>query len=529
VILPDQTFQSPVQDIHIPTDVSIHQHFLKVCDKFKERTAMTEVPSGKSYTYGQLKEKVEQVASGMHQAGFTKDDVVMVFSGNQLDFTVLFLACSCLGVWLSPANPQFTAGELNRQMNHSGAISIFCSEPLCDVTEQALRMTELPHSITSKYVLGEAAGFLPFSSLMTSGSSYPEVSVDPVHDILTLPYSSGTTGLPKGVMLTHYNCLANVLQINETMPLEEECRALCLLPLYHIYGMTVVQFGVLNGGGHLFYVSKFEPHSFLKCIQDNKISLAHLVPPLVVFLAKNSTVSDYDLSSLRHIYSGAAPLGQDVTEACLHRHPYIQSLNQVYGMTETSPVMTLDSQQIQGSIGPLVANTVGKVADIDSYKALPAGEVGELCVKGPQVMKGYYNNQKATDDTIDADGWLHTGDIVYVDESTGAVFMKDRIKELIKYKGSQVAPAELEDLLIGHPGIQDAAVVGLPDETAGELPKAFVVKKPGYEVSGEDIQEFVKERVTHTKWLRGGVQFVEEIPKNPSGKILRRVIKAKYL
>lgn len=530
IMLPDSTFQSPVPDIHIPRDVTIHDHFFSVCDKFSERTAMTEVAGGKSYTYAQLKVKVKQVASGLHLAGFRKDDVIMVFSGNQLDFTVLFLACSCLGLWLSPANPQFTAGELNRQMSHSGAVSIFSSEALVDITDQALAMTDLPHRITSKYVLGQSPGFLPFETLMAGGSAYPDVGIDPFSDILTLPYSSGTTGLPKGVMLTHYNCLANVLQIEATMPMSmSDQRALCLLPLYHIYGMTCVQFGVLNGGGHLFYMSKFEPHSFLQCIQDNKITFAHLVPPLVVFLAKNAAVSSYDLRSLRHIYSGAAPLGQDVTEACLKRLPDIESLNQVYGMTETSPVMTLDSKEIQGSIGPLVANTVGKVADIDNSKPLPAGEVGELCVKGPQVMKGYYNNQKATDDTIDDEGWLHTGDIVYVDSSTGAVYMKDRMKELIKYKGSQVAPAELEDLLIGHPGIQDAAVVGVPDEMAGELPKAFVVKKPDFEVSGEEIQIFVEERVAHTKRLRGGVQFVDEIPKNPSGKILRRVIKAKYL
>ncbi|XP_005111972.1 4-coumarate--CoA ligase [Aplysia californica] len=522
-------FKSPIEEIDIPTNVTLHGYFFKVCDEYKDSPAMTDVPTGKTYTYTQLKENIIKVASGLHRAGFRKGDVILVFSTNQIDFTVLQLASSCLGLWFSPANPQYTPMELNRQMNHSGAISIFALDSLAGVVDQALDCKDLPHNIKSKYVFGDVPGYTPFSSLLEDdGSVYPEVSIDPLNDVFTLPYSSGTTGLPKGVMLTNHNCFANVLQSGAGLPITPNDRALGLLPLYHIYGMVVVQFGVLSGGGHLFYVPKFEAHSCLKCIQDNKINLAHLVPPLVVFLAKNPVVSEYDVSSLQRIYSGAAPLGQDVSFACLKRHPDLQSLNQVYGLTETSPLVTIDSKELPGSIGQLTVNTLGKVADVNSFEALPPGQVGELCVKGPQVMKGYFNNQKATDEMIDSDGWLHTGDIVYAEES-GAFYAKDRIKELIKYKGSQVAPAELEDLLQGHSDVQDAAVIGVADEMAGELPKAFIVKKSGSNVTEEEIKKFVEERVAHTKKLRGGVQFVDNIPKNPSGKILRRVLKTTYL
>uniref|UniRef100_A0A0B7BDP1 AMP-dependent synthetase/ligase domain-containing protein n=1 Tax=Arion vulgaris TaxID=1028688 RepID=A0A0B7BDP1_9EUPU len=329
-------------------------------------------------------------------------------------------------------------------------------------------------------------------------------------------------------MLTNYSCLANSMQIIASCNLTPEDNCLGLLPLYHIYGMIVVQFSVLLSGASILYLPKFEQETFLRCLQERKITMAHLVPPLIVFLTKHPLVSNYDITSLKKIFCGAAPLGADITTDFLQRFTHGVKLNQGFGMTELSPVSNVDFTCTAGSIGHLVANTKGKIVHLETNKVLPPGEEGEYCVKGPQVMKGYFNNQKATDEMIESDGWLHTGDIGYFNKD-GLVYIHDRLKELIKYKGSQVAPAELEAILLGHPNIQDAAVLGVPDDAAGELPKAFVVKKLGSTLSEEEIIKFVEGRVSSTKRLRGGVQFVDEIPKNPSGKILRRVLRTKYL
>ncbi|GFS23355.1 4-coumarate--CoA ligase [Elysia marginata] len=258
------------------------------------------------------------------------------------------------------------------------------------------------------------------------------------------------------------------------------------------------------------------------------IRLAHLVPPLILFLAKHPIVSNYDLSFFKKILVGAAPLGQDLITEVLKRHPNLESIIQGYGLTETSPGLCISTSQTLGSVGPPLPNTLLTIVDPESQKVLGVGEHGEICVKGPQVMLGYYKNQEATDNMITSDGWMYTGDIGYFDED-GMVYVEDRLKELIKYKGTQVAPAELEALLLTHPDIQDAAVVGVPDQAAGELPRAFVVVKPGSDLTEEQVASFVEGKVASWKKLRGGVQFLKEIPKSPSGKILRRVIRADYL
>ncbi|GFS23347.1 4-coumarate--CoA ligase [Elysia marginata] len=387
-----------------------------------------------------------------------------------------------------------------------------------------------PASISKDlFVFGEASGFEPFQNLLDDdGKAFPDVDVDPVKDVFVLPYSSGTTGFPKGVMLSHHNVVANTYQISKLICPEPHDRCLGLLPLYHIYGMVVVQMISLMGGSSITFLPKFDPELFLKCIQEKKITIAYLVPPLILFMAKHPVVSKFDLTSIVEVLSGAAPLGEELTKEFTNRHPNVLNLRQGYGLTETSPVTNIDMTRTEGSIGHMIPNTRGMMVDLESERPLPSGQLGELWVKGPQVMLGYYKNQAATDDMITQDRWLRTGDIGYFKED-GTIFIKDRLKELIKYKGSQVAPAELEALLLTHPDIQDAAVVGVPDQAAGELPRAFVVVKPGSDVTEEQVASFVESKVSKTKKLRGGVQFLEEIPKNPSGKILRRVIKEKYL
>jgi acyl-CoA synthetase (AMP-forming)/AMP-acid ligase II len=295
-----------------------------------------------------------------------------------------------------------------------------------------------------------------------------------------------------------------------------------VLPLFHIYGLNVVMNAVLRNGATLVTMPRFDLEGFLGLVQEHRATKAHLVPPIVLALAKSPVVERFDLSSLTLVNSGAAPLSAELQEAAAQRIgcPVVQG----YGMTESSPVThvtPLDPERHRvGSIGPPVPNTECRIVDVAGGGELGAGEEGEVCVRGPQVMRGYLDDPEATADTVDADGWLHTGDVGRADDD-GYVVLVDRVKELIKYKGYQVAPAELEALLVQHPAVAEAAVVGRPDEEAGEVPKAFVALSG--EATEEEIMAFVAERVAPYKKLRA-CEVVDEIPKSPSGKILRRVL-----
>ena len=433
----DNIVKSNIPDLTIPKDLPFHEFVFEKCDQFKNNVALEEFLSGKTCTYGQLKASSLRVASGLHKHGLRKGDVALIFSTNCIEFAVLMLACARIGVCISPANPIFTPGELCLQLSNGGATAVFTSESLADIATKAMEKKTFEH-VTHRFVFGEAPGFDNFHRLLEdNGSSLPVVNFDPVNDMLTMPYSSGTTGLPKGVMLTHYNCLANVLQSAGGLDIKESDVALGLLPLYHIYGMMVIQYGVLNVGGTVIYMPKFEPDTFLRCIQDKKITLAFLVPPLVVFMAKHPMCANFDLTSVSRVFCGAAPLGADITIEFKEKYDHVHRFCQGYGLTETSPLTNLDTTQTIGCAGSMVANTVGKIVDIETGKTLGPHQDGEVCVKGPQVMKGYFNNKKATDGMLDVDGWMSTGDIGYFDEE-GKLYIKDRLKELIKYKGSQV-------------------------------------------------------------------------------------------
>jgi acyl-CoA synthetase (AMP-forming)/AMP-acid ligase II len=295
-----------------------------------------------------------------------------------------------------------------------------------------------------------------------------------------------------------------------------------VLPLFHIYGLVVVLNMGLYTGATVVTLPRFELEAFLKAIQDFDVTLAHIVPPIVLALSKHPAVDNYRMPKLKTIFSGAAPLGEDLTRACMDRLGVV--VRQGYGMTETSPVThssPAPPKELKfGSVGVPAPNTECKIIDLETGEALSPNERGEVCVRGPQVMTGYLNNPDATAETIDPEGWLHTGDIGYVDED-GHFFIVDRAKELIKYKGLQVAPAELEAVLLTHPSVADAAVIPYPDEEAGEVPKAIVVLK--HKTPPEAILEHVAQRVAPHKKIRH-IEFVDKIPKSPSGKILRRVL-----
>jgi 4-coumarate--CoA ligase len=324
-------------------------------------------------------------------------------------------------------------------------------------------------------------------------------------------------------MLSHYNLTSNLAQSESIFAIETGEVALAVLPFFHIYGMQVLMNGMLFSGATSVTLPRFDLIEFLEIMQSYHVTRAYLVPPIVLALAKHPAVADYDLSSLRQVFSGAAPLGADVALEAAERID--TEVVQGYGLTELSPVThaTPPGGFKPGSIGVTIANTETRIVDPETGADLGRDEDGELWIRGPQVMLGYLNNPEATTEMIDEEGWLRTGDIGKVDDDDH-FYIVDRLKELIKYKGFQVPPAELEALLLGNPAVADAAVIGIPDEEAGEVPKAFVVLKAGAELTAEEVHEFVDGHVAHYKRLRE-IEFVPEIPKSASGKILRRLLR----
>ena len=510
-------FRSPFPDVAIP-NVPLTDFVLARAGGLGDRPALIDGPSGRTITYAELAESVRAVAAALAGRGFGKGDVFAHYAPNLPEYAVAFHAVATVGGVNTTANPLLTADELTRQLRDCGA------RLLVTVPDQLEKATAAGQAagVEEVFVYGDADPATPFGSLLATAGEPPEVAIDPANDLVALPYSSGTTGLSKGVMLTHRNLVGNICQYSGLFHTSGSDRILAVLPFFHIYGLVCLMNTMLERGATIVTMPRFELAEFLRVIQDYRITRALVVPPIVLALAKHPLVDDFDLSSLQFMGSGAAPLSAELELACGERLGC--RMQQGYGLTETSPVTHTVPEdlagQMPGSIGPPVPNTECRIVDVASEEDVPDGERGELLIRGPQVMKGYLNNPQATAQAIDPDGWLHTGDIATVDEH-GAVRIVDRLKELIKYKGYQVAPAELEALLLTHPAIADAAVIGIPDEQAGEIPKAFVVTSAT--LTPEEVTAFVAERVAPYKKVRA-VELIDEIPKAPSGKILRRVL-----
>jgi len=510
-------FRGPYPDVAIP-EVSLTDFIFASIEKFKDKTALMDGPTGRAMTYAEFADAVRRVAANLARKGFKKGDVFAIFSPNCLEYAVAFHSVAMLGGIVTPLNPLYTAEEAAFQLRDAGA-KFMVTAPLC--LEKAGAAAKAAN-IEELFVFGESEGANPFALLLEGDGEVPPVEIDPRNDLVALPYSSGTTGLPKGVMLTHRNLVANMCQMDGLDYFHHEDRLLCVLPLFHIYGLVVVLNMGLHLGSTTIIMPRFDLEQFLEAIQKYRVTLSHIVPPIVLKLAKDPLVDNYDLSSLKMIFSGAAPLGADLSRECMNRIGC--GIRQGYGMTETSPVThssPADPAKMRlGSVGTAAPNTEVKLLDPATGNELGRNEEGEICVRGPQIMKGYLNNPEASARTIDSDNWLHTGDIGYADDE-GHFFIVDRVKELIKYKGFQVAPAELEAVLLTHPAVADAAVIPLNDDEAGEVPKAFVVTKQ--DTTGEEIMEFVAARVAPHKKIRE-VEFISQIPKSLSGKILRRVL-----
>lgn len=484
------------------------------------------IDGGREVTFAQFDEKSNRLAAALAGLGVKKADRVGLFAPNCAEFIIGFFGIIKTGAAVTPVNAAYRERELAHQLGNAGAKVIIVHQALLPVVQAA--RSELPE-LETVIVIGEAGGAdLTLGELLSKHRPEPpRVSIDPREDLAVLPSSSGTTGLPKGVMLTHFNLTSNLDQFlsrpGEASVMREEDVVLVHLPLFHSYGMTVLMNAAIASGATQVHMARFDMEQFLALCSQHRVTMLVTVPPVILLITQVPDIQKYDLSSMRVCISGAAPLSEELQQRLegLTGIPTIQG----YGLTETSPITNLDylepERHRSGSIGPALADTEEKVVDSeDGEQELPRGEVGELLIKGPQVMKGYWKNPEETAETI-KDGWLHTGDLARMDEE-GYVYIVDRKKELIKYKGFQVAPAEMEALLLEHPQVLDVAVVGKPDVEAGEVPKAYVVAKgPG--LTAEEIMSFVASRVAGFKKIRE-VEFIDQIPKSPSGKILRRVL-----
>jgi acyl-CoA synthetase (AMP-forming)/AMP-acid ligase II len=503
---------SPLPDVTIPT-TPLTDTVLGGAAALGDKPALIDGPSGRVVTYAQLDDLVRRFAGGLVARGFAKGQTLALMAPNMPDYAVVFHGVALAGGVVTTINPTYTEREVHHQLVDAGASILVTVAAFLQTAKDAADGTAVDEIV----VIGESS----FDALF--GDPLPaQVSVVD-DDLVVLPYSSGTTGLSKGVMLTHANLVANIAQVVESAKMRADERFIAVLPFFHIYGMQVLMNCGLAAGATIVTMPRFDLEQFLSLMQEHSITRAFVAPPMVVAFAKHPIVDDFDLSACEQMFSGAAPLSAELALEAGARVGC--EIVQGYGMTELSPVSHLTPPGMfkPGSVGVTAPNTATRIVDISTGADLGLDADGEVWVKGPQVMKGYLNNDQATAMTIDDDGWLHTGDIGHVD-ADGHLYVVDRLKELIKFKGFQVPPAELEALLLTHPHVADAAVVGKPDDEAGEIPVGYVVLKPGADATADEIRAFVAERVATYKRL-GEVHFLDAIPKSASGKILRRMLK----
>lgn len=529
------SFASPYPDVHIPR-VSVYDYlFGDVAAADLGRVALIDAATGDTVTYRELIARINAAARALAAWGIGPGDVVALLAPNSPEFAIAFHAILRAGATATTMNVLFTAKDISAQLTDSRARLLITVDSLLGVAADGANHAGLASGrIVLLDRIAEAdRSHLGQDQLCAAGAARTR-DVDPAAQLAVLPYSSGTTARPKGVMLTHRNLVANVAQLRPIHQISAEDVILAVLPFFHIYGMTVLLNAAVHARATLVILPAFNLGEYLTALQTYRCTLAFIAPPVAVALAKHPAVDSYDTSSLRVVMSGAAPLDQDLGQRVARRLGC--RVVQGYGMSELSPVshcMPFDGRNPSGgppaplsSCGWTVPNAVSKIVDPDTGAEIGVPDhgrsaAGELWVKGPNVMAGYLNNEAGTADTIDSEGFLRTGDLASVD-SNGCVYILDRLKELIKYKGYQVPPAELEALLLTHPDIADAAVIGAVDtDTGEEVPKAFVVTQPHASLSEKAVMDFVAANVAPYKKIRL-VQFIETIPKSPSGKILRK-------
>ncbi|ROS27893.1 AMP-binding protein [Cellulomonas sp. PhB150] len=518
---------SPFPDVEIP-DLPVYDFlFRDLPGSALTSTAVLDSVSGRATSYGELLDQVDRVAGALAARGIGPGDVVALHSPNSPAFVALFHGILRAGATVTTVNSLYTGDEIGRQLADSRArLAITVG-----VLRENMAAGAAAAGVGTVMVVDGAEGHESLADWLGEARTAPVVSIDPATHLAVLPYSSGTTGLAKGVMLTHRNLVANVAQTIGIITLGPDDRVAAVLPFFHIYGMTVLLNLSLFARAQLVTFPRFDLAQFLGAIAEHRCTYLFIAPPIALALARHPLVAEHDLGSVHTILSGAAPLDGALADAVAERLSC--RVVQGYGMTEMSPVshaVPADRTDIpRGSVGLVIPNMVCRLVDPTDGHDIPVpdegmSEPGELWCQGPNVMTGYLGDDDATAQTLDADGFLHTGDIATVDAS-GAFYVVDRLKELIKYHGYQVPPAELEALLLTHPDVQDAAVIGVPDDDGQEVPKAFVVRA-SQDLTAETLMAWVAERVAAHKKIRR-VEFIDAVPKSASGKILRKDLRTR--
>ncbi|XP_066352349.1 4-coumarate--CoA ligase 1-like isoform X2 [Miscanthus floridulus] len=535
---PEIIFRSKLPDIAINNTLPLHRYCFERHPEVADRPCLIDGATGAVLTYAEVDRLTRRLAAALRRAplGLGRGAVVMNLMLNSAEFVLSFFAASRVGAAVTTANPMSTPHEIANQIAASGATVVFTEYMAVDKLP-----VKADGGLTVVLIDARRDGCLHFwDDVMASVADDEDqeeaeaaAGFDP-DDVVALPYSSGTTGLPKGVMLTHRSLSTSMAQQvdgdNPNIGFTADDVILCSLPMFHIYSLNTIMMCGLRVGAAIVVMRRFDLTRMMQLVERHRITIAPLVPPIVVAVAKSDEAASHDLSSVRMVLSGAAPMGKDIEDAFMAKLPGAV-LGQGYGMTEAGPVLSMclgfakePFKVKSGACGTVVRNAELKIVDPDTGKSLGRNLPGEICIRGQQIMKGYLNNPEATKNSIDADGWLHTGDVGFVDDDD-EIFIVDRLKEIIKYKGLQVAPAELEALLITHPSIADAAVIGKQVEPEiGEIPVAFVAKAKGTELSEDDVKQFVAKEVIYYKKVRE-VIFVDKIPKAPSGKILRKELR----
>ncbi|CAO1369203.1 unnamed protein product [Diamesa tonsa] len=517
--------------------VSLGEMLLSDLTNGDKRDLFVNGLTNQSIKYNELREESVITAKAMHFAGIKKNDVIGIISENRSEFPIIAFGAFYLGA--IEINFTYTERELRHALTLSKPkvvfVSMFASEIVISIAKSMtfIEKVILLDGNTQDYTVVSMKDFVRSAERsLFNVEDYVKKSINIQNQVALIVYSSGTTGLPKGVEITQSNmmyCLQACRASITFMKVHQIQRQVVLniAPWFHSLGFMFMFMTACSGGIKFIYLPKFDVIPFLSSIEKYQVKTIVVVPPIMVFLAKSPLVDEYDLSSIEEINCGAAALSKDTEDQVKKRFRTKVIVRQSYGMSEAT-LGTLTSKDIvkPGSVGSPVQGIYAKVID-ERGNALGPNQNGELCFKGKIIMKGYINNPEATRETIDADGWLHSGDIGYYDEEF-QFYIVDRLKELIKYKAFQVAPAEVEGILLSNPKIKDAGVIGIPDEECGELPFAYIVKQPGVQISEQEVINFVAKNTSKAKRLHGGVRFIDEIPKNPSGKILRRVLRDIY-
>ncbi|OBT43643.1 hypothetical protein VE00_05241 [Pseudogymnoascus sp. WSF 3629] len=557
--------RSPYPDLDLPS-VDIFTFLFKRKDqKFPEshpifRDGLTD----RTHTFGEVRKLAEDFGEGLRsQYEWQKGDVLAISSLSDIDMPPIIFGALRAGGTVSTANPGYTVSELSFQLRDCGAKCVVTRYSSIETVKKACATAGIAENRI--IILGDqrdtTGNFKHWTNVrnISNTTQYAPPKLDPKNDTAFLVYSSGTTGKPKGVRLSHYNITSNILQhqvaegynltwdgsrttrdIPKPEPGNGGDKILACLPFFHIYGLTVLIHSPIYFGVTTIVLPVFDIDTWCQLVQKHKVTYSYVVPPIVLHMAKHPSFSLYDVSSIRMVMSGAAPLTRELIDQVYARLGI--RIKQGYGLSETSPNMfqgTWDDWNIDiGTCGVLLPNQEVKICqpvDIsrdDDATTIPQelkpGEEGELHVRGPNVFKCYHNNAKATAECLSSDGWFRTGDVGRINER-GNLFITDRVKELIKYKGFQVAPAELEGSLVDFPGVMDCAVVGIYDkDLATEVPRAYIVtENPSKPIDINELQRWFNSRVASHKKLRGGVELIEQIPKNASGKILRKILKEK--